>query len=140
MSTPAPAASESPANAAQNAPTLARQFRDALHPRDPYEGFDATAREPAPVATNRDVFLPVIESLKPALAVEVGAWKGASSVVFARAIRQANPGSCLLCVDTWLGSIEHFTNPPSPQWDLRPTLEHGFPRLYEYWLTTIRRV
>lgn len=109
----------------------------ALHPANPYTGFDATLREPTPQAKGRDVFLPMIEQLKPALAVEVGAWKGATSVVFANAMRKARPDSCLVCVDTWLGSIEHFTNPPSPEWDLRPTLENGFPRLYEHWMTTI---
>jgi len=95
--------------------TYARQILEALHPTNPYDGFDAHEREPAPLATNRDVFLPIIERMKPTLAIEVGAWKGASSVVFARAMRHANPNSCLVCVDTWLGSIEHFTNPPSPQ-------------------------
>lgn len=124
---------------ASDAPSVADQIRSALHPKNPYATFDASTREPAPAATNRDVFLPVIAALKPALAVEVGAWKGASSVVFAKAIRDANPDACLVCVDTWLGSIEHFTNPPSPQWDLRPLLEHGFPRLYEHWMTTVMR-
>jgi predicted O-methyltransferase YrrM len=120
-------------------PTLAQQILAALHPTNPYDGFDAHERDPAPPATNRDPYLPIIAQTKPRLAIEVGAWKGASSVVFARALREANPDACLVCVDTWLGSIEHFTNPPSPQWDLRPTLVHGYPTLYHHWLTTIIR-
>jgi hypothetical protein len=116
---------------------IAEQILTALHPVNPYKGFDATLREPVPQSTTREVFLPIISKLQPAVAVEVGAWKGATSTVFANAMRQARPDSCLVCVDTWLGSIEHFTNPPSPEWDLRPLLEHGFPRLYEHWLTTI---
>ncbi|MFK7759709.1 MAG: class I SAM-dependent methyltransferase [Phycisphaerales bacterium] len=136
-----PSASQSTPEA-QKAPQsatlpLAERLRGALHPHNPYTGFDAEGRTPTPPATNRDVFLPVIEKLRPALAVEVGAWKGASSIVFAQAMRKANTDSCLVCVDTWLGSIEHFTNPPSEAWDLRPTMKNGFPRLYEFWLTSV---
>lgn len=109
----------------------------ALHPVNPYDGFDSAGREPAARALNREVFLPLIEQLRPVLSIEVGAWKGSTSVVFAEAIRKANPQACLVCVDTWLGSIEHFVNPPSEQWDLRPMMEHGFPRLYEHWMTTV---
>lgn len=117
--------------------TFAHKLRDALHQENIYKGFDPCGREPTDRATNRDVFLPIIEKLAPILAVEVGAWKGGTSVVFAEAMRRANPEACLVCVDTWLGSIEHFVNPPSAQWDLRPMMEHGFPRLFEYWMTTI---
>ena len=94
--------------------SIADRVRAMLHPVDPFEGFDPAGRTPADPATNRDVFLPVLARLKSSVGVEVGAWKGASSVVFARAMREANPDACLVCVDTWLGSIEHFTNPPSP--------------------------
>ncbi|MBO6514837.1 MAG: hypothetical protein JJ974_12815, partial [Phycisphaerales bacterium] len=94
--------------------TFAHKVRDTLHHTNPYEGFDPAGREPAARAANRDVFLPLIEKLAPVLSVEVGAWKGSSSVVFAEALRDANPEACLVCVDTWLGSIEHFVNPPSP--------------------------
>lgn len=116
--------------------TFAHKLRDALHQGNIYKGFDPCGREPTDRATNRDVFLPIIEKLAPILAVEVGAWKGGTSVVFAEAMRKANPEACLVCVDTWLGSIEHI-NQPKTEWDLRPMMEHGFPRLYEYWMTTV---
>ncbi len=114
-----------------------QQFFDALHRTNPYEGFDTGGREAAAPAANRDVFLSLFEKLKPALVVEVGAWKGATSIVFAEAMRKARADSCLVCVDTWLGSVEHLTTPPSEEWDIRPMMENGFPRLYEYWMTTI---
>lgn len=117
--------------------SIARRVREALHPVDPYEGFDSGGREPAPEATNREVFVPMIEALKPGVVVEVGAWKGATSVFLAKKMRAVRPDSCLLCVDTWLGSVEHFYNPPCAEWDLRPMMEHGYPRLYEYWMTSI---
>jgi len=117
--------------------SIVEQIMSALHRVNPYEGFDCGGRVPTPTALNREVFLPMIESLKPAISVEVGSWKGASSVFFAKALRAAREDSCLLCVDTWLGSVEHFYNPPSDEWDLHPMMEHGFPRLYEHWMTSI---
>ncbi len=119
-----------------DARTFAHKLRDVLHQGDLYEGFDPSGREPAPRATNRDVFLPIIEKLSPIFSIEVGAWKGGTSVVFAEALKRANPEACLLCVDTWLGSLEHI-NQPNQEWDLRPMMEHGFPRLYEHWMTTV---
>ncbi len=117
--------------------TVAQQVLNALHKVNPYQGFESGGRDPTLAATNRDVFTVLLNKLKPVLAVEVGSWKGATSIVLAQAMREARPDSCLVCVDTWLGSIEHFTNPPSPAWDLCPLLENGFPRLYEHWMTSI---
>ncbi len=53
----------------------------------------------------------VLSSVKPTFVVEVGVWKGASSVYIARKMREINPDSVLISVDTWLGSSEHLLNP-----------------------------
>jgi len=51
-----------------------------------------------------------LNSVKPTIVVEVGAWKGASSIYMGKILRSINPDSVILSVDTWLGSSEHFIN------------------------------
>ena len=58
-------------------------------------------------------FKQYIELLKPGLIVEVGTWLGGSAIHMARLLRAAGlKDSCIICIDTWLGSSEHFLHPP----------------------------
>jgi predicted O-methyltransferase YrrM len=58
-------------------------------------------------------FQKYIELTKPKLIVEVGTWLGGSAVHMARLLRAAGlKDSCIICIDTWLGSSEHFLNAP----------------------------
>ena len=54
-------------------------------------------------------FKQYIDQLKPGLIVEVGTWLGGSAIHMARLLRAAGLNeSCIICIDTWLGSSEHF--------------------------------
>ena len=58
-------------------------------------------------------FKKYIELLKPNLIVEVGTWLGGSAIHMGHLLRAAGlKDSCIICVDTWLGSAEHFLNAP----------------------------
>jgi len=58
-------------------------------------------------------FKQYIDLLKPGLIVEIGTWLGGSAIHMARLLRAAGLNdSCIICVDTWLGSSEHFMYPP----------------------------
>ena len=70
----------------------------------------------------------------PLLLVEVGSWKGQSSVAFAKHLKQLGPDHRLVCVDTWLGAPEFWT------WGLRDRSRgeslgraqgHGLPTVLE---------
>ena len=54
-----------------------------------------------------------LDASAPLLLVEVGSWKGQSSVAFAKHLKQLGPDHRLVCVDTWLGAPEFWT------WGLR---------------------
>lgn len=74
----------------------------------------------------------VVDVVSPRLAVEVGSWKGHSAIRIAR--RMKGRGARLICVDTWLGSLEH--------WEDRRLLPHlhlenGHPTLYERFLSNV---
>ena len=81
------------------------------------------------------IFAGMVNEIKPALVIEVGSWMGQSSVSLAAALKeQGLVDSTLICVDTWLGSKEHWT-----EVDLRAHLglEHGYPTFYFNYLSNI---
>ena len=58
-------------------------------------------------------FKKYIEQVRPELIVEVGTWLGGSAVHMGRLLRASGlKDSCIICIDTWLGSSEHFLNAP----------------------------
>src|SRR4029079_15072358 len=54
------------------------------------------------------LFAEVIDKLKPREIVEVVTWKGASAIHMARLAQAHQPDAVVLCIDTWLGSKEHW--------------------------------
>ncbi|MEO8558392.1 MAG: class I SAM-dependent methyltransferase [Rhodospirillales bacterium] len=84
--------------------------------------------------SNHPVFERMIDQLKPRLIVEVGSWKGASAIHMAQLMKQKGLSGEIVCIDTFLGSPEHWTNP-----EFRPglRLKHGQPRLYDQFISNI---
>lgn len=72
----------------------------------------------------------------PALMVEVGTWLGRSAIGAAEFYRQQLGWHdfTLICVDTWLGSLEHWTEPARFGGFER---SHGRPDLYEHFLSNV---
>jgi precorrin-6B methylase 2 len=73
------------------------------------------------------VFAKVIQRTKPSVIVQVGAWKGASTLHIARLA----PEAIVIDVDTWLGSIEHMAR----EHDV--PRQFGYPVLYHQYLKNI---
>lgn len=63
------------------------------------------------------------------LIVEVGCWKGASVVTLAKRLKERSADSCVVAVDTWLGSAEH--------WAEVPRHPDGQSKLYERFLSNM---
>jgi hypothetical protein len=64
----------------------------------------------------------------PVVIVEVGTWLGASAIQVADIVRDLGRQDIILCVDTWLGSPEHFLGMPK---------KNGFPQIYSQFLQNI---
>jgi predicted O-methyltransferase YrrM len=72
-------------------------------------------------------YLPqTIAANRPAAVAEIGVWKGASTIVMAREMQRLGIDGVVLCVDTWLGSVEHWRD---SQWFDSLNLVHGYPHL-----------
>ncbi|MFM6418929.1 hypothetical protein, partial [Planktothrix sp.] len=79
--------------------------------------------------TEVDVLRDLIQIIQPKIIIEVGSWKGHSAIKMAETLHNLNLySSRVLCVDTWLGSLEHWQN---ENWRKELYLEHGYPTLYE---------
>lgn len=82
------------------------------------------------------VFKEIVDQFKPKLSLEVGSYKGQSSISIAKAIVDYGH---LICVDTWLGSSEFFLYEfgTKQRSDRNLHLVNGYPSLYYYFLANI---
>lgn len=76
-----------------------------------------------------------IETVRPKLVIEVGTWKGQSAVFMAEGCRELGLDAAILCIDTWLGSLEHLVDD-----GFRPLLgvRRGRPTIYEQFMANVR--
>ena len=70
----------------------------------------------------------------PKLLVEIGTYQGASAIFFAKELEQLGLDCEVACIDTFVGSITHWTNDYFYK-DLK--LEYGFPTLYKQFLSNV---
>lgn len=119
-----------------------------IHSIDPYLNFVPQSyghpgvEELQSWGSDSDTLKAVIDLVKPKFMIEVGSWKGASAVKFAKWMKEANPSTnCfqLICVDTWLGTTRAWYNPdmenPADGNDLH--LRNGYPSVYYQFLTNM---
>lgn len=84
-----------------------------------------------------DAFRQLIEETKPTLIVEVGTWKGASALQMAKVTRAAALPTQILCVDTWLGALEFWTDQNDPERYSSLRLRNGYPNVYYQFLANV---
>ena len=115
-----------------------RKIRDVLFGASPYEGFD---RSPYPVdmqgwGSDHPILTKAIELVRPTYMVEVGSWKGRSAINMAKHIKALGLDCELVCVDTWLGSPEHWLK-VHPDWYTSLKIVNGFPQLYYTFMSNV---
>jgi hypothetical protein len=111
-----------------------------IHDVDPYEGFDASAYDLdlQDYASSDPRFGELLGHIRPSTIIEVGSWKGASAIHMARIGKMlAIPGLQIVCVDTWLGSGEHWK--VRDEHDFFPSLRlhHGYPTVYYQFVANV---
>jgi predicted O-methyltransferase YrrM len=83
---------------------------------------------------DRRTFKELIDEIDPKIIIEIGSWKGQSTVTMAKACK---PDVKIYCIDTWLGSHEFRTNKKlyGGEFDLMEL--HGYPQVYYQFLSNI---
>ncbi len=117
----------------------ADDLRGLLHVVDPYAGFDAGAypEDLHGWGSESPAFREVILAQRPRLIVEVGSWKGASAIHMAEIVAQAGLHAEILCVDTWLGAVEFWTDTSDASRYGSLRLKHGWPQVYYQFLANV---
>jgi predicted O-methyltransferase YrrM len=84
-----------------------------------------------------NVFEQMVALTQPEVIIEVGSWKGQSSVNLAHACKKLGLDTKMYCVDTWLGSIEFREHEKAygSKWDRM--LRHGYPQVYYQFLSNL---
>jgi len=116
-------------------------IRDLLFDASPYADFDPSPHPDDLHGWGSDdpILTDAIKSIRPSVVCEVGSWKGRSAINMARAAKELNLATEIVCVDTWLGSPEHWLDRErSTSYDsLR--IRHGLPQLYYTFLSNVVR-
>jgi hypothetical protein len=71
---------------------------------------------------------------RPSIIVEVGTWKGASTLFMADLLRVNNIDGVVISVDTWLGSAEHWRQ---DRWFGELNMEFGYPSLQRKFMNNV---
>ena len=98
-----------------------------------YRGLAVRPWQMATWHSDHPIFAELVRIVAPRLVIEVGTWLGGSALVMAEALKVQGTGT-LLCIDTWLGSVEFYLD-PTPARDLN--LRHGHPDVYEQFISNV---
>lgn len=85
-----------------------------------------------------ELFYILGELLQPKIVLEIGSWEGSSALSWSEVVKRTD--GIVICVDTWLGSVEHYEDKLSgSEWGRqRLELEDGFPTVYKTFVSNIR--
>lgn len=96
----------------------------ALHGREDFQGW----------RSDHPYLREAIEETGPGVIVEVGVWKGGSTMVMADHLRQRGLAGLVIAVDTWLGASDHWLQ---PQWRESLRFEGGYPTLFRTFMANV---
>lgn len=112
---------------------------ELLHEKNPYEEFDYKNYQLDKQGWNGEqtIFGELIKKNRPRLIVEIGTWKGQSAITMAKELKKNNINGKIVCVDTWLGSVEFYTNLNDNERYQQLKLKNGYPIVYYQFLANV---
>jgi hypothetical protein len=121
----------------QPGPTYLELMR-RIHGANIYGGFmPAMAEDRQGWNSQHPAFEEIIRTSRPDIVIDVGAWKGASTIVLADLLKRYGVDGAVIAVDTFLGSVEHWDRSSG----FAGLVPHRFgrPLLYEQFLSNVVR-
>jgi len=116
----------------QPEPSGRQKLVHRLYGEDPFKGLDPEDISFDDQGWNgrHSLLARVIKELRPKVIIDVGVWKGQSTLFFAGLLRDNNIDGFVVAVDTWLGSPEHWDRANRPDIFRSIALKHGYPSIY----------
>ncbi len=109
-----------------------------IHGTDIYSGFTPTfAEDRQGWNSTHASFDEIIRGLRPSVVIDVGVWKGASTIYLADLMKQNGVPGVVIGVDTFLGSVEHWDRTSGFAGHI--PFRFGLPMLYEQFLSNVVR-
>lgn len=107
--------------------------------RNPFDGVHVVAEDLQGWGSDDPIFRQVIECLRPSLVIEVGSWKGRSAVNMMKICDALQLHTTLICIDTWLGSLENYAQHTGVNRGLHEALnfDAGYPTLHRQFMSNI---
>ncbi|MCX7712679.1 MAG: class I SAM-dependent methyltransferase [Chthoniobacterales bacterium] len=111
----------------------------SIHGKNIYEGFLFKDYFPDIEGwfSTSPAFEYLLSLVKPKFVIEVGTWKGASAIHMARILQNWHHDFRILCIDTWLGSLEFWEDHSDPKRFLSLECKHGYPQVYYRFLANV---
>ena len=97
---------------------------------NPYENLDLLPLNNHGWASQSPALTHAIATVKPSLIIEIGTWMGGSARFMAKVAKNHGLNVEIVCIDTFLGSVEHWTKE-----SYLMTLKNGRPNIYEQFLS-----
>lgn len=112
---------------------------ERFFPANPYDGFPLSEWRPdlQGWGSKDPIFAHLISAVEPQTIIEVGTWKGASAIQMAHLAKAGGLAPTIVCVDTWLGSPEHFLKRDHPAYWESLNMRNGYPQLYKQFLANV---
>jgi hypothetical protein len=117
-------------------PESQRVLMQLLYGRDVWEGFTPTPTTRVPEGWNGNH--PSLKRLAGTVGtktvIDVGVWKGQSTISMALAMKSARIDGCVIGIDTFLGSPEHWTEPSLSSLYGR---NHAMPDIFQAFMSNV---
>lgn len=119
-------------NLTKNSASYYNHLISQIFPKNPYNGFDFQEYPDNLQGGNgrHRVFAQIISEVKPKVIIEVGVWKGQSTIYMTEIAKTINPKVILIAIDTFLGSPEHWKPKHPNNFQQLLKLKFGYPQLY----------
>lgn len=103
---------------------------------DPFQNFPADLYQVDTQGWNSDhpYLGEAIAEIRPACIVEIGVWKGGSTITMAKKLRDIGQDGVVIAVDTWLGSSEHWMD---KELSKHLCINDGYPNLFYKFMANI---
>jgi len=115
-------------------PALQQSVMQALYNGNIWDGFEPGVGEQIPQGWhgNHPSLKRLASTPGEKVVIDVGVWKGQSTITMANAMKEAQIDGCVIAVDTFLGSREHWSGALSLF-----QRKHGLPDLYQTFMTNV---